>query len=131
MNTRRLAVFIAIGLCWFSVPIGSAERSFHTRELMSTETFKNAGLTKLTPGELANLDAWVTTYTSTVMDFVKGQQVGASSGLAPQPSTPKQSTCVRHSHQGCCSRHGGVSTYDPGTCRIICGDGTYSPTCSW
>lgn len=40
-------------------------------------------------------------------------------------------TCGGHDHQGCCSSHGGVSSYDPDTCRIICGDGSLSPTCYW
>lgn len=50
--------------------------------------------------------------------------VGCSGGASSQ-------TCERHSHQGCCSDHGGVKTYDPDTCRIICNDGTLSPTCYW
>lgn len=41
------------------------------------------------------------------------------------------SSCEEHSHQGCCSSHGGVDTYDHTTCQIICADGTYSPTCYW
>jgi hypothetical protein len=56
--------------------------------------------------------------------------LAACSG-AKDTTTPPTPTCEQHSHQGCCSGHGGVKTYDPSDCRIICADGTYSPTCYW
>src|SRR6056297_712644 len=36
---------------------------------------------------------------------------------------------ARRGYQGCCSHHGGVAYCDSSTGRIVCNDGTYSPTC--
>ena len=40
--------------------------------------------------------------------------------------------CSRHinaaGYQGCCSHHGGIN-YCSTTGRIVCNDGTYSPSC--
>jgi len=32
--------------------------------------------------------------------------------------------------RGCCSWHGGILLYNPFTGRVICNDGTKSPTCT-
>lgn len=34
-----------------------------------------------------------------------------------------------YARRGCCSHHKGVSGYDSSTGRIVCKDGTYSPSC--
>ncbi len=128
---RRTALVLGVALLCAGVPTEAVEPNLHTREMMSAETFKKAGLEKLTAGELANLDAWLTSYTSAVLNYAKEQHREGTSTVAPQPPASKPSTCERHDHRGCCSHHGGVGTFDPGTCRIVCADGTYSPTCFW
>lgn len=34
-----------------------------------------------------------------------------------------------YARSGCCSWHGGVNHCDNGSGRIVCNDGTYSPSC--
>lgn len=45
---------------------GQAPQSMSVRALMSDAEFRRAGLTKLTPSELAELDAWLTSVARTV-----------------------------------------------------------------
>ncbi|HOY47353.1 MAG: hypothetical protein JW985_02015 [Alphaproteobacteria bacterium] len=36
---------------------------------------------------------------------------------------------ARNGYQGCCSHHSGVSHCDSSVNRLVCNDGTYSPSC--
>ena len=41
-----------------------------------------------------------------------------------------ENTDIEIARRGCCSHHGGVCGCNEATDRVICCDGTYSPTCT-
>jgi hypothetical protein len=61
------------------------------------------------------------------------------SGSSDSASVSENATCQpqRGSHSGCCSSHGGFGTgcgtgeakYGDNTGKLMCNDGSYSPTC--
>ena len=42
---------------------------------------------------------------------------------------PLQLAYARRGYSGCCSWHGGVASCDGSVGRLVCRDGTYSPSC--
>lgn len=96
MNTnvrRYLSIFFALAFA-FAISLGTTfaqDESAGIQQAMTPEEFKSAGLEKLTPAELAKLNAWLQGYRETA---VKTAVKKAEKKVAEQAERDKRSLIV-------------------------------------
>jgi hypothetical protein len=103
-------------------------KKFTKRGQLASSKLFELGDRKLRPGEKSVGRKFGEIAAASVL--IAGAAVGAAAVAANSGGGYYQATQhqCNHSLQGCCSYHGGIRAAYPGT-RVLCNDGTYSPTC--
>lgn len=78
MTARRVAV-LGLVFVFSAVSTGQNKLDLHVKNLMTASEFEAAGLTKLTPAELAKLDAWLNKHTEKVFQLVTAVKAAPAS----------------------------------------------------
>lgn len=73
MTPQRLLLYLALAILLAqSALAGDSHAELGIENLMTASEFKDAGLVKLSPEELAKLNKWLTTFASKTVNFMGG-----------------------------------------------------------
>lgn len=86
MRVLAITPVLATAMMLLTLPGAGAAKGVSLHELMTPEQFKDAGLSKLTPAEIAALESWLGTYTEAVATVVRAKQAQVTAGAAPRSS---------------------------------------------